>query len=131
MKKPILFLLSLIISVLVYSQEVQYEDVVYLKNGSVVRGMIMEQVPGQTVTIKTADRNIFVFDVGEIEKLTKEEIPAVSHKAPPPKTGKYNGKQKGFEATVDLLLAIQLDWAEPVMGMHAVAGYRFVTARSS
>ena len=126
MKKPILFLIGLLISIIVFSQKVQYEDVVYLKNGSVIRGMIMEQIPGQKLTIKTADRNIFVFKIEDIEKITKEEIPAGSEpQAPPPESGKYQGKQKGFEGTVDLLLAIQLDWGEPVMGMHAVAGYRF------
>lgn len=126
MNKPILFLLCLMISTVIMSQEVQYEDVVYLKNGSVIRGMIMEQVPGQTVTIKTADRNIFVFEVVDIEKITKEEIPASStQESKAPRSGIYAGKQKGFEGTVDLLLAIQLEWGDPVMGMHAVAGYRF------
>lgn len=127
MKKPILLLLSLLICVITYGQKVQYEDVVYLKNGSIVRGMITEQVPGQAVTIKTADKNIFVFDVGEIEKITKEELPAGSNQEfPVQKSGSYNGKQKGFEGTVDLMLAMQLGWGEPVMGMSAVVGYRFM-----
>lgn len=61
-----------IISVHSYAQ--QYEDVVYLKNGSVVHGTILEQVIGESVKIKTKDGNLFVFKQDEIEKLTKEEI---------------------------------------------------------
>jgi hypothetical protein len=48
------------------------EEVVYLKNGSVIRGIIIEQIPNRTIKIQTADGNLFVYDVDEIEKLTKE-----------------------------------------------------------
>lgn len=51
------------------------EDVVYLKNGSIIRGVITEQVPNQSVKIQTRDRNLFVFKYDEIEKITKENIP--------------------------------------------------------
>jgi hypothetical protein len=50
------------------------EEVVYLKNGSIVRGMIIEQVPNRTIKIQTADGNVFVFDMEDIEKLTKEPV---------------------------------------------------------
>lgn len=49
-----------------------YEDVVYLKNGSVIRGVIVEQVPYQTLKIQTKDGNIFVYNFSDIEKMTKE-----------------------------------------------------------
>ena len=48
------------------------EDIVYLKNGSVIRGLIIEQVPNVNIKIQTTDRNIFVFKIDEIEKMTKE-----------------------------------------------------------
>lgn len=51
------------------------EDVVYLKNGSILRGTIIEQVPNQSIKIQTKDRNIFVFKFDEIEKITKEKLP--------------------------------------------------------
>jgi hypothetical protein len=50
------------------------EEVVYLKNGSIIRGIIIEQVPNRTIKIQTADGNLFVYDVDEIEKLTKEPV---------------------------------------------------------
>ncbi len=47
-------------------------DVVYLKNGSIIRGIIIEQIPNVSVKLKTRDGNIFVFKTDEIEKLTRE-----------------------------------------------------------
>jgi hypothetical protein len=49
------------------------EDVVYLKNGSIVRGTIIEQIPNQTIKIQTKDQNVFVFKSDEIEKIVKEK----------------------------------------------------------
>lgn len=47
-------------------------ETVYLKNGSVIHGEIVEQVPGKSLTIKTRDGNTFVYDVNEVERITKE-----------------------------------------------------------
>ena len=47
-------------------------DVVYLKNGSIVRGIIYEVVPNTSVRIRTKDGNTFLFNMPEIEKMTKE-----------------------------------------------------------
>src|SRR6187455_310216 len=56
------------------SAQANYEDVVYLKNGSIIHGMIIEQIPNESIKIKTADRNVFVFRMDEIQKITKEEV---------------------------------------------------------
>ncbi len=125
MKKTILFLLGVLLAAHVFSQVKHYEDVVYLKNGSVIRGIITEQIPNQSIRIETADRNIFVFDVSEIEKMTREEIPAdfvpeeVRHEMEAFKT-------KGFEGGMDVLLAIDIEHGEPVLGLHTHFGYRFI-----
>ena len=50
----------------------EYQDVVYLKNGSIIRGMIIEQIPNKSIKIQTKDGNVFVFEMDEIEKITKE-----------------------------------------------------------
>jgi sRNA-binding regulator protein Hfq len=76
MKKIIQNLLPIILFILTYSlcsgQNNNMEDVVYLKNGSIIRGLIIEQVPNQSIKIQTKDRNVFVFKYDEIEKITKE-----------------------------------------------------------
>lgn len=65
-----------------------YEDVVYLKNGSIIHGIIIEQVPNQSVKIQTKDGNVFVYRIDEVEKLTKEQVKG---------SGNINGiKESGF-----------------------------------
>jgi len=90
----------------IYSQG-NYEDVVYLKNGSVIHGLIIEQVPNESLKIQTRDKNIFVFKMDEILKITKEQPvvqPPVSAapviKEPPkPKTKKVSGYTNITELT--------------------------------
>lgn len=57
------------------SAQGQYQDVIYLNNGSIVNGMITEFVPTKSYTIKTADGSIFVFKVEEIQKIAMEPLP--------------------------------------------------------
>ena len=73
--KTVLFILSFMVIASVANAQSNYEDVVYLKNGSIIHGIIIEQVPNQSIKIKTKDNNFFVFKIDEIEKITKE-IPA-------------------------------------------------------
>lgn len=63
----------LLLSTNAYCQNNNFEEVVYLKNGSIIHGIIIEQVPNQSIKIKTNDGNVFVYKVEEIEKITKEE----------------------------------------------------------
>lgn len=52
----------------------EWVDVVYLKNGGMIRGTIIEQVFNVQIKIQTKDGNIFVYKVDEIEKVTKEQV---------------------------------------------------------
>lgn len=74
-----LFLSTLVVltlaSVETLAQEMQ--DVVYLKNGSIIRGMVIEQVPGKSLKIKTSDGSVFVYSMDEVERITKEETQGV------------------------------------------------------
>lgn len=47
-------------------------ETLYLKNGSVIKGEIVEQVPGKSLKIKTRDGNIFVYSMDDVEKIAKE-----------------------------------------------------------
>ena len=71
MKKYLGLLLFVLIATLVFGQG-NCQDVVYLKNGSIIRGVIVEQIRNESFKIETADSNIFVFQMDEVEKLTKE-----------------------------------------------------------
>lgn len=75
--KKIILLFSFYFLAICFSYAQQYEDIVYLKNGSIIHGTIIEQVPNVSVKIKTKDGNILVYKMEEIDKLTKEEIKVV------------------------------------------------------
>ncbi len=53
-----------------------YQDVVYLKNGDTIRGVIIEYVHNKLIKIKTEDKGVLVYQMDEVEKLTKEPIQA-------------------------------------------------------
>jgi hypothetical protein len=59
---------------LTLNAQTNYQDVIYLKNGSVIKGMIIEFVPNTSYTIKTADGSLFVCKIEDIVKITKEEV---------------------------------------------------------
>lgn len=67
----ILITLSLFFSINSFSQE-NYEDVIYLKNQNIIHGMIIEQIPNESIKIKTKDKDVFYFKISEIEKIVKE-----------------------------------------------------------
>jgi len=48
------------------------QDVVYLKDGSVIRGAVVEQIPGISIKIQTRDGNLFVFKMEDIDRIAKE-----------------------------------------------------------
>jgi len=58
---------------LAFAQQ-EYEEVVYLKNGSVIKGVIIEQVPDVSLKIQTKDGNIFSYQMEEIDRITKELV---------------------------------------------------------
>lgn len=47
-------------------------DVIYLNNGSIIRGMVIETIPDSLVKIQTADGSLFVFEMSEVTRITKE-----------------------------------------------------------
>ncbi|MCS6979179.1 MAG: hypothetical protein NZM15_03645 [Flavobacteriales bacterium] len=74
MKNLFTITVSLIISNLLFGQTTKWVEAVYLKNGSVIRGIIIEQVPNKTIKIQTRDKSVFVFSMDEVDKIVKEEI---------------------------------------------------------
>lgn len=95
MKNVLLFLLFTSIVFSSYSQS-QYQDAIYLKDGSVYRGVIIEEVPNKSFKIKSWDNKEYVFQINEIEKLAKEIVKEDSNV-----NNKYNAIfDFGFEMAV-------------------------------
>jgi hypothetical protein len=56
------------------------EDVVYLKNGNIYRGTIIEQVPNVSLKIETIGGNVFSVQISDVAKFTKEEKQEPEHR---------------------------------------------------
>ena len=76
----------LFVSAMVFAQTNSYTEVVYLKNGSIIKGIIIEQIPNEKLKIETKDGNVFVQEFKDIEKITKELVVV----QPAQKTKGYN-----------------------------------------
>ena len=77
--KKLVLLLFCAMSTLFATAQTHLQDVVYLKNGSVIRGTIVEQVSGASLRLLSADGNVFVYNIADVERMTKEQL--VSPKA--------------------------------------------------
>ena len=73
MKKFILFFLAITLTALVSAKQNNLIDVVHLKNGSIIREIVTEQIPNKSIKSKTSDGNLFVYETSEVEKTTNEE----------------------------------------------------------
>ena len=71
MKRTLLALLLLLCASSLSAQ--RYRDVVYLKNGSIIKGIVMEQVMNSTLKIKSADGSIFVYSMDDVVRIEKEQ----------------------------------------------------------
>jgi len=68
----ILLIAVIILGVTVLMAQTTTKDVVYLKNGSIIKGIIIEMIPDQTIKIQTADGSVFVYNMSDVEKVSKE-----------------------------------------------------------
>jgi len=104
-----LFLLIMIsISLNSFTQTIgDYIDVVYLKNGSVIKGIIIEQTPGKSIKIKTKDGSEYAYLVTEIEKFTREEKSVETNIIDTNKIkwiNNFKKKDKGYFTEIDVLV---------------------------
>ena len=72
MLKKLGILFAFIFVGIVASAQSEMRDVIYLKNGGVVKGIIIEQIPNESVKLQTSDGSTFVYKMEEVEKLSKE-----------------------------------------------------------
>ncbi len=81
----LLLLLLLLLPVSPLLAQENREDVVYFKDGSILRGEIIEQNGNESLKIKTVGRNVIVVMLEEVKEIRKEEVP-----------GKQYFKEKGY-----------------------------------
>lgn len=88
------------------------QDVVYLKNGSVLRGTLVTTQNAGKVAIQIVGNSLFVFDAAEVEKITTEH-----------KRAALEPKKRGFANTTELGLLAGGSNSSPAMSLVTVNGY--------
>ena len=76
---------------------------IQLKNDSIIKGSIIEQVEGKAVKIKTVDNTILTFEMDEIKKISKGESPFTNTtdiKDRKPKASEF--RDNGFGAKLNI-----------------------------
>ncbi len=58
----------------VYAQQTQ--EVVYLKNGSVIHGTVLETLPGVSIKVRNNVGDVMVYSMADVEKIAKEAASA-------------------------------------------------------
>lgn len=104
-----------------------YIDVVYLKDGSKIKGIIVEQIPGKSLKIETSLGNQLSFPISQVEKLTRElkdpntkQIAQLDGPSAPKKQEPkpFFSRPKGYFGNIELLMS-----GSP--GLRVINGYKF------
>jgi hypothetical protein len=56
----------------VKAQHLHYDEVIHLKNGTIIKGVIIEQVPGEFIKVRTKDGQETVYQSSEVASITKD-----------------------------------------------------------
>jgi len=90
--RKLLFLLAFIaVSATLSAQQT---NKIYLKNGSEINGVILEQVPGKSIKIKTRDGSVFVYDMSEVDHIGQSE------QSPTSGSDLQQQKHRGLDLTI-------------------------------
>jgi hypothetical protein len=106
-----LFVILFLFSITLKAQDL--EDVVYLKDGSILKGIIVEQVPNESIKIQLASGEVRTLVMTEISKFTREPIKTV-----------YNGSSL---LSARLGLGLGADYAVFIQDQTAEIGVSFIS----
>ncbi len=84
-----------------FTQNTKAVDVVYLNDGSIIKGDIIEIIPNETIKIKIIGGNVFVFQMSTVKSI-KQEIESLSSVEQDTKTDKLINETKkypGFDSS--------------------------------
>lgn len=122
--KKALFMLLLFIGSIATSVAQNVQEVVYLKNGSVVRGVVIEQVPGVSLKVQTSDGSIFAYQMSEVVKITKES--ANYRNGNSMRLNNNSGNETGYKGFIDLGYTIGVgDWGIDRLELSTSHGCQF------
>lgn len=120
MKQILLQILFLFIGIAAFSQVSQ--NVLYLKNGGILRGVVLESDDSTKVKIEILGGSVFVVNTSEIKKQTTEKAPPIKSQ------GVISSQADGFYSEIALGLPLgynQYDWFTSGITLNYVLGYQY------
>ncbi|WP_289621521.1 DUF481 domain-containing protein [Bacteroides congonensis] len=124
--RKLLLLLTLLLSISTYVAAQNYTEVVYLKNGSVIKGVIIEQVPNVSLKIKTGDGSLIICQMNEVEKIIKEERYTRDYRTDIDNRKAARNTLKGYKGFVDFgYIADLSDYDANKVEISTSHGYQF------
>ena len=124
--RKLLLLLTLLLSISTYVAAQNYTEVVYLKNGSVIKGVIIEQVPNVSLKIKTGDGSLIICQMNEVEKIIKEERYTRDYRTDIDNRKAARNTLKGYKGFVDFGYIVDLsDYDANKVEISTSHGYQF------
>jgi hypothetical protein len=124
-KYYIILICFLMPATILLAQNTKKEDVLYLKNGSIIRGEIIEQNFGNNLKIELLGGSVFVFAENEIDSIRKETVTITDSK----RNTEVFKKTKGYRNFTETGLIVGsefngygTDWG---VYLHSVNGYQW------
>lgn len=111
-------LITLVWSNATWAQEAM-QDVIYLKNGSIYKGTIIEEVPNISYKIRIAGGSVIAIQLPEIDRLTKEELSHGTCGRGVRDTTRFMARKKGYFNVLQVLIENKQG------GVRFVNGYKF------
>lgn len=124
--RKLLLVLTLLLSISTYVAAQNYTEVVYLKNGSIIKGVIIEQVPNVSLKIKTSDGSLIICQMSDVTKITKEERYTRDYRKDTNDRKTARKTLKGYKGFVDLACIGDVsDYDASKIELSTSHGYQF------
>lgn len=98
-KKTILSALLLCLAATLHAQTPG--NIIYLKNGSIIKGNVVESVPNQHIKIRTSDGSIFVYQMSDVDRIVMNEEKKNTTSENDPKSWQQKG-HRGLDFSISL-----------------------------
>lgn len=118
-----LFLFS-VLTFNVIAAENEYEDVIHLKDGSVIRGTIVEEVPGETYKIELYGGSALVLDADGVERITREPVESPDRPGAEPSLSEYAAGYRLILLGINFIRGKYGDRGESFYGAEALISLR-------
>lgn len=133
MKRIMMLCAFLFVTCTFISAQERTVDAVYLKNGSIIKGEVIELIPDSIIKVKTADGSLFVYPSTDVAKVTKEKsVNAYNRqyqKNNQERNTRYQSypyKTRGYRGDVELSYLIGAgDYASDRVELTTSHGYQF------